>query len=487
MQQRDQEDGFNSRPGARITNKLPFPQPDMHMAMDTHRTRTFRKHLVNGLAAGLFAAAIFRWWFYVDAYSVNLLVWDQWDLYDAFFEPHGWLDLFRWQHGPHRQGAGFFLTKLVAELSGWNTRVEAFAIASVIFLAMLGALGLKRRLTGSFGWPDTAIGLLFLTPLQYAVFASVPNPSHGTVPLFLLILYCASWTLRTPAMRYPLVLVLNLMLIYTGFGLLAGLFTPILLAADYVARVKAGRHRARIPLLTAITIALLSAASFFVGYEFIPTVPNFQFPIAEHWQYPVFVVMMLANFCGIKGAGMPSVLTGTLVLILMLAVCSWHCRRMVVPLCGEKTAAERSNVNRLVFVLTGFTLLFCALTAVGRVGLGLNAAQASRYVPYLIPGFFGLYLHLAVRPEHRLKPWLQAAVVIGLVAATTPLRAVDRQTVEWLSQSKKQWKRHYLQTGNIEQSNRAARFMIYPDAQRTHLEEKLLYLKSKRLNLFQDS
>ena len=110
------------------------------MAIQVQQNNTFLKRLISGTVIALWAAVVFRWWYYVDAYSVNLLVWDQWDLYDAFFESHGWLDLFRWQHGPHRQGVGFFLTKLVADLSGWNTRMEAFAIGGVIFLALLGAL-----------------------------------------------------------------------------------------------------------------------------------------------------------------------------------------------------------------------------------------------------------------------------------------------------------------------------------------------------------
>jgi len=456
------------------------------MPIQSHQSSQVSNYLRIGIATALFTAALFRWWYYVDAYSVNLLVWDQWDLYDAFFEPHGWLELFRWQHGPHRQGIGFFLTELVANLSGWNTRAESFVIGGVVCLAMVSALLVKLRLAGSLRWWDAAVGLMFLTPLQYSIFASVPNPSHGSVPLLLLMLYCLAWTLRSAAVRYALVLLLNLMLIYTGFGLLVGLLTPVLLALDFLQTFRNGRRQARGPLLVAIAIALLSGASFFLGYEFMPAVPDFQFPIAALWQYPVFVTIMLANFCGIKVVGIPGFLAGTLVLIFMLAAGSHHCRRLILPLKEESAVQPGIEAGRLVFILIAFTLLFCMLTAIGRVGPGLNSAKASRYVPYLIPGFFGLYLHLATRSEDRLKSWLMVAVIIGLVAATTPLRAVDRITAEWLSQSKKQWKHHYLQSGNIEQSNRVTQFKIYPNADRTNLEDKLQFLKSNRLNLFQD-
>lgn len=455
-----------------------FTQSQIH----TNRLRL----LGNAAALALLTAVVCRWWYYVDTYSVNLLVWDQWDLYDAFFAPHGWLDLFRWQHGPHRQGVGFFITKIVADLSGWNTRMESFAIGGIVFLSMLGALVLKMRLTTSLRWPDVTIALIFLTPLQWSIFASVPNPSHGAVPLLLLMCFCLGWTLRHPPTRYAAVLTLNLMLIYTGFGLVVGIITPALLAADlFVAFWHDGPHKLGAPIVR-ILISLVCGATFFMGYRFLPAAPGFRFPIAAHWQYPVFVTLMLANFWGIKGVGIVSFVTGTVTMMTMLAVCSFHIRHWVRRRLEVEVRNGNADVDRIVVVLTTFTLLFCILTAIGRVPLGLNTAQASRYVTYLIPGFFGIYLHLTSRTPQKGSPVLQLALIIGLIAATFPLPQVDAQTVSWLSQSKFRWKKYYLQTENIEESNRKARFMIYPDADRTHLQRKLMYLKTNRLNLFQD-
>ena len=67
--------------------------------------------------------------------SVNVLFWDQWDFYDPLFEHKGLCELFRWQHGPHRMGIGLVLTKVVAELSRWDTVVDSFGIGVAIVLS----------------------------------------------------------------------------------------------------------------------------------------------------------------------------------------------------------------------------------------------------------------------------------------------------------------------------------------------------------------
>ena len=74
-----------------------------------------------------FGLLAFRLWTLIDHHSVNVLFWDQWDFYEALFENQGAWDLFRFQHGPHRQGIGFWLTGLVAHLTSWDTRADAFA------------------------------------------------------------------------------------------------------------------------------------------------------------------------------------------------------------------------------------------------------------------------------------------------------------------------------------------------------------------------
>jgi hypothetical protein len=57
------------------------------------------------------------------------------------------------------------------DLTHWNTRAESLALGAVVFLAMVFAFFLKKRLFGkAISFPDVAIPLIFLTPAQYETF-----------------------------------------------------------------------------------------------------------------------------------------------------------------------------------------------------------------------------------------------------------------------------------------------------------------------------
>lgn len=99
----------------------------------------------------------------IRSYAVNLLFSDQWDLYRAFLGERPWWDLFLWQHGPHRQGVAFLLSRYLADVSDWDTRAESYAVAGAILLASLVALQVKRKVVGPITLLDAAIPLAFLT------------------------------------------------------------------------------------------------------------------------------------------------------------------------------------------------------------------------------------------------------------------------------------------------------------------------------------
>lgn len=436
--------------------------------------------LISAIAFSLLVVA--RWWYYVDAYSVNILYWDQWHLYDAFVKKKNLWELFRWQPGPHRMGVGFIVTKVVASLSGWNTRAEAFAIGGAVCLAMVAALALRARLGPRLTWADTAIPLIFLTPIQYEIFAGAPFPSLGAVPLLLLTLYSLVWAAWRGFARCGAILTLNFLLIYTGYGVFVGMITPCLFGAEALHAHRAHDRKGLWLALTGVAVSLLSAGSFFVGFRFIPGVDGFQFPIREWWRYLQFMALMLANFCGIKGVMPLSYVVGFLILFLMATLAIVHAVRTLRP----RAAAPESPTDAVIAVLTVFTLIFCANTAIGRISMGLPIAQSSRYVTNMIPGFLGIYLWLAALPPGVLRRLLLAVAVVGLIAASFPLREADHGTLNWYSQGKSRWKAAYLQTEDIGAATRAANFLI-DAAPESVLKQRLKYLKRERLNLYLDA
>ena len=423
-----------------------------------------------------------RWWYYIDAYSVNILFWDQWNWYEAFFDNKNLWELFHMQYGPHRMGVGLIISKVIATLSGWNTRVEDFAIGGIMCVAMVTALFLRYKLGPRLTWTDAAIPLIFLTPIQFELFAGTLNMSLAAVPLLMLMFYCLVWTVWRGLARYIVILVLNILLIYTGYGMFVGMITPCLFGEEALRAHRSHDRKGLWLALSGVAISLISAGSFFVGYQFSPGIEGFQFPIREWWQYPQFMALMLANFGGIKGVTVLSYITGFFLIFLMSVLAIVHAVRAL----RSTAAASESSVDAIIAVLTAFTLIFCANTAIGRAPLGLQNAQASRYITNMIPGFFGIYLWLTTLPLGLVRRTLLIVAVAGLIAASFPLREADLKELQWCSARKIRWKAVYLQTEDIDSATRAANFPIYPAPEQTHLKQKLNYLKREKLNLYLD-
>ncbi|MBC8010627.1 MAG: hypothetical protein H7067_11085, partial [Burkholderiales bacterium] len=123
----------------------------------------------------VFALLAWRQHVFVDRYSVNVMFWDQWDFYIPFFNDEGLWSIFTRQHGPHRQGAGFLVTRLLAESSGWDSRWDAFGVSFTLILGSLAGLVVALR-CGCKAWLTLpVIGLLFFNLRQYEGFVGASN------------------------------------------------------------------------------------------------------------------------------------------------------------------------------------------------------------------------------------------------------------------------------------------------------------------------
>lgn len=410
----------------------------------------------------------------VHRHAVNVLFYDQWDFYAPLFNGADWLTMFRWQHGPHRQGCGLFVTWAVAALSGWNTRAESFAILALVMVALGLALVLKRWLGGRWQASDVIVPLLFLAPVQFEVFVGTPNPAHGALPLLLLMAYVLAWCAPNRTVRLGGVLFLNFLLIYTGFGVFVGLITPAILAVVWYREYRADDRAGAVWSAAAWAAALLSGASFAIGYTFQPAAPGFAFRHPRLHEYPWFAALMLGNFWGAKGLIGGTLLGAMMGGALLTAACH-H---------GYRWLRGHSSIDLAIAILTGFSLLFCINTAYGRVGLGLEAARASRYATYLIPGFLGLYFHVLTLDARTWRPIVLAGAVLAVVLGCVPVHPDDAAGMEWYSRGKREWTTAYRATGSVEEADRFSRFKIYPCPEQTHLSRKLNYLKERNLNLF---
>ena len=425
--------------------------------------------------AAVVVMCVWRLFAIVNRYSVNILLGDQWVFDDAtLFQKHSLLEIFRWQHGPHRQGLGGLLSKLTGPAIHWNSRYESFGIATILCLSAILAIWLKQRLFGKMHYSDVVIPLFFLTPAQYEVMLGPANPSHGPLPVLLFVIYCLGLTVENDVMRYGIILPVNILLIYTGFGLFVGFLTPVITAREFF------RSRKRVAL-AATAIALLSLASFWVGYHFNPAADCFSPGLQTPVYYALFMAFMFSSFGGILPAYhlVAAIFAGTVLLAIIVGVCA----KFIVRYFREH---EYNAATTVIFSLLSYSLIFAAATAYGRVCLGLGAAQGSRYMAYLVLCFFGLYLAaLSVRrqSERFISALLMLIVALG---SSVFIPAGEWVQMRELSHNRRAWKMCYLSTRNIAQCDSQTHFAICWTPEPADLQQKLDMLEQQHWNLYSD-
>jgi hypothetical protein len=429
------------------------------------------------LVGATFAVMGFRLFQLTAQNAVNVFYWDQWDFDDAtLFEDHSLWEIFRWQHGPHRQGLGGLLSALVEPLFHWNSRTEAFLAAGLVVAAGLCGWYLKYRLFGSLSWKDVIIPMIMLTPARWDMIWMTVNLAHVILPI-LVIFYCLAWTCKNERTKFTLIVILTFLITYTGYGFFVGFLTPVLLFASY--RAHTSRARTDKYYLVGCTVAsVASLVSFLVGYRLDPAsnCPSVFAPAVS--QYLWFMDLMYAAPFSITGLGLISRFVGAIGLVLAAAA-AWYGWKEVLAKEGKQLP-----VSYAIAALSAFVLLFCPPAALARTCDGLFTAHASRYTNYMQLSTLSLYFcSLMVHwPRLRIDP---AAVLLVLVLPPAVMNRVDPDRMESFRKTKAAWRTCILAGRSMPECNKEAG-SVYPFPQRTHLQDKLDYLQSTQQGLFAD-
>lgn len=426
----------------------------------------------------VFAALALRLFRLTAQYAVNIFFWDQWDFNDAaLFEHHSFWQIFRFQHGPHRQGLGGVLAALVEPWFRWNSRTEAFLVTAIVAVAGLSMLYLKCRLFGSLTWTDVAIPMIVFTPAQWEPVWNTVNLAHGILPVLLIVVYCLAWTWRNERAKYALITALNFVTLYTGFGLFIGLLTPVLLAARY-REDRSKTVATRIYLVSCMAVSVISLASFFVGYENNDASGCDSLWSAPPLAYFRFLSLMFATPFGIRGTGLAATIIGGMVLagVAAIALVSW---KRVLGNCGEP------RTQHVVLAILGtYSILFCAAATLGRTCTGLMEAHTSRYGSYRQLFVLSLFFWALTmrRPAWRKRLLYLLPVLLIPSLFITPH---DADGMDTLHDVKASWRACYL-SGHLADTCDEEDGFIYPDPEKTHMQQKLDFLRATRQNLFSD-
>jgi hypothetical protein len=426
--------------------------------------------------AFVFTALAVRLWLFIDRYVVNLVYLDQWDFLGGLFTGADPWTLFRWQHGPQRQGLGNLIIAVVLAQTGWNGKADAAACAVAMLLAGLVALWVVKRICGRIRPWDVAVPLLFLTTANVESYIITPNLAHGPLSALFLTLYALSLTVRAHLHRAVLVGVINFFAVNTGFTMLLGAITPVVFVLSICQPALRRRERAAYGVGFAASIA--TVALFAHDLTWAPAVACFQFPADPPWQYVPFAGRILARPLNPKIGLLPGQPLGIVFALAAVAFTGYAIFRALKGRGG-------STLWNVVSVLMAFTLVFAFVTAVGRVCIGLGAADSSRYIPYVLPGLLALYLTLraGVPPGRTRVVALALFVSICFLKETS---ARSRREAAHESGLKRAWHDCYLRSHDIAMCNMTSGRPIFPRPEATRLQQKLDWLEARGYNLFLD-
>ncbi len=432
-----------------------------------------------------FASAIFtcRHFALIHYHAVNILYWDQWGFFDPLFIGKRWWELFRWQHGPWRQGVGI-LSYLLAEQTRWDSRAESFFIGFLVLMAMLAALWLKRRLFGKFEIYDIAVPLIVLTTTQFQTYVGAVNSAPTAFPMFLIVLYCLAWTVKRRLLRNVLVLALNFLLVNTGYGLFIGGITFALFA------IESWNHRQQrfdfLGSVLALIVSAITATQFFSDYNLEHFNGSVEHRTSRIWDYPLFASFMLGRFIRpypnrIAWFTYLAMAFGIGLLLLATIALLVHLRQILNKKCPDH------EINLVITILLGYGLLFVGNAAWGRAGMGLNGSQSSRFMTLIIPLALGLYFHLLTLKKERIRQFALAAFLLLLLPGHLPLRLGENHPATYFSQNKQVWKDCFLRIEDRNHCDQLTGFAVIDFMDPAVLQRRIEFMKRNRLNLYKNA
>lgn len=429
------------------------------------------------LVTGAFALGLLRLVGLVMDNAVDVPVEDQWDTLRPLFQQEGPLACFLQQHGPHRLGLGGLVNWYLYNATGWDVRAESWASLVTLTLAAGAVVGLAVRLRGRLSWSDAAFPLLLLSPIQWETMLLTPFLAHSILPLLLVLLLALAWTIEAPGWRVFSVVLLGGVALFTGFGL-CGAAASGGLALLFWLRPATSAGTTRRQATWLLALALLALGLFALHYRWEPAVPGWRFPVSNWWDYARFPALMFTSLLGWRAITPASTAVGA----GLLALCLLAWSGATLALC-RRTAGAR---NRAVWLLIGTSMIYAALTAVGRLPIGL--AEVWRHPTLLLPAVCGLLLAAEAWTENR-PAWLrQGGALLGLALAGVIWGDLQpERNAAAIAYGKMRWVGAYLHTRDLAAANRAARYEVYSPAPAAPvIAERLRWLERHRWSFFRN-
>jgi hypothetical protein len=288
-----------------------------------------------------------------------------------------------------------------------------------------------------------------------------------------------AWLITPRPVAYAVILIINYLLVFTGFGLFMGFISIGLFLIESYRQTRDGWNKRLIGALIALSLAIFSVVLFANGYKFDPAADCFGFSMTYLSRYPFFMGIMFGGLIRVSRSS-TVILFGLGLFLLTLIIFVHHLRILL------KRDGSPNNKSLVISILLGYSLIYSLSVAIGRACLGVEFAWSSRYVTLMLPATLGIYLHILTINKKYFR--LSAIVVLTLMVllSIVPLGSRDSQVVDFYRSGKQEWKDCYLNLGDIDACNQRTGFSIYP-TNNNNLEWKFTYLREHGLNLYHDA
>jgi len=427
------------------------------------------------------ATVIVAWFYFTYLFSVNIFFSDSWDYNRVFINGLSVFQQFIYQHGPQRLGLGLVITGVLNQFSGWDETWVSYCVAILLFLSAIIYLIIKRMLFTKLNPFDVMIVMLVLSLNQFEALTISPFISHSAIPALFVSLYCLSLFVKPLILRNALLLTANLNLIFSSFGFFMGPVSLMLFGLELLAAFRKRNKKEIFVGSITLFFAMVTILLFFINYSTAYVGNHITLLLDKPWQYLFYISLSYSGVFGYRGVGMLQTGLG----FFILGLVSWVFVQSISNLISvkHKLSGNQIILNKILLVLTSYSLLFSINLAFGRIEFGLALSQSPRYIPYLIPSLVGVYFYFNCLTMFK-KSLIIPALFIFMLFSQYLTRNSLADMKSWHDR-KDAWKTAYLKYDNANMADSVSNFSVYPDNK--GITGTLDYLKKHKLNLYKES
>jgi len=403
---------------------------------------------------------------FIDDYTATLIVRDRWQSLDPLFDQQNVWGGFTHKHGPHRMGLSYFLFKLNANWSYWDSRWDMFTQGIFYVLCTLMALRLKFLIFKRWDWVDISIPMIFIT-LQAALTISFNPYVHGLIP-FMALAIALSYFIKNSYLKAGSISILCFASVFTGFSLVVCLAVIVI---ESISLLKGLSNKPASSII--IMSGIIGLALFFVSESstnpLSKAIPSLSY-IAEYGMLLTFNFL----FFDVNPHHY------WVALLIFLAVLP------LIIIYGLQAIEKLTKENKTILLLAGSSFIFIVLNFYGRSDIGLPNALTSRYVPATMPMVFAFYLIiLKIRPG-----WLRYIYLGGFLMIITRFQLKD-ETRKYAVVNEYHkvvaLEKCLLENHSYTHCSKATDYSIHPKPEYARIQEKLGYLKRNKLNIYREN